>query len=323
MGSEDVTSSDHCLSPEYKGADCDPTAGGSSGEAEKEEPAKDEAEKEEPAKEEAEKKEPAKDEAEKKEPAKDEAEKKEPAKDIEKNDEPASRTPKLRGGKAKADQDKGAPERLPRQEAAPATKKKSDKCVRIDGRKILGCPDIKFYGHNYYGYEMDDVIEAFDTLHTRILPLAKTFLTNIPEGCIPSLKTEMCGVFFPSCSGDCQERKACTSSCNNMRLVGGPLVSQLDMIKPGGMLSGVVKSQFPKEKIYKIVQTIISNLSCDGDNLDSDEKQCAKVSSSSTSCSAEMAEAKSTKPTAIRLFPTQEPVKRVVKGKAERLTRRL
>merc|ERR1711871_162326 len=138
--SEDVTSSDHCLSAEYKGADCDPTAGGSSGEAEKEEPAKDEAEKEEPAKEEAEKEaekeEPAKDEAEKKEPAKDEEKsetKDAPAKDIEKNDKPASRTPKLRGGKAKADQDKGAPERLPRQEAAPATKKKSDKCVRIDG----------------------------------------------------------------------------------------------------------------------------------------------------------------------------------------------
>ena len=163
--SEDVTSSDHCLSPEYKGADCDPTAGGSSGEAEKEEPAKEEAEKEEPAKEEAEKEElprrkprrackggsrkgrtcqggsrkgrPAKDEAEKKKPAKDEAEKKEPAKDeeksetkdapakgIEKNDEPASRTPKLRGGKAKADQDK-VPLNVFHEEAAPATKKRA------------------------------------------------------------------------------------------------------------------------------------------------------------------------------------------------------
>ena len=30
----------------------------------------------------------------------------------------------------------------------------------------------------------------------KILPLAKTFLPNIPAGCIPSLKTEMCGVFF-------------------------------------------------------------------------------------------------------------------------------
>ena len=40
--SEDVTSSSHCLSPAYKGADCDPTAGV------KEEPAKDEAEKEKP-----------------------------------------------------------------------------------------------------------------------------------------------------------------------------------------------------------------------------------------------------------------------------------
>ena len=88
--SEDVTSSDHCLSPEYKGADCDPTAGGSSGEAEKEEPAKEEAE-EEPAKEEAEKEEPAKEEAEKEEPAKEEAEKEEPAgtKEEAEKEEPA------------------------------------------------------------------------------------------------------------------------------------------------------------------------------------------------------------------------------------------
>ena len=41
--SEDVTSSSHCLSPAYKGADCDPTAGGSSGGVKTEEPAKDEA----------------------------------------------------------------------------------------------------------------------------------------------------------------------------------------------------------------------------------------------------------------------------------------
>ena len=194
--------------------------------------------------------------------------------------------------------------------------------MRIDGRKILGCPEIKFFGHNYYGYDVDDVIEAFDTLYQKILPLAKTFLPNIPAGCIPSLKTEMCGVFFPSCSSDCQERKTCTSSCNNMRLACGPLVSQLDMIKPGGMLAGVVKSQFPKPKIYEIVQTIISNLSCDGKNFDSDEKQCAKVSTSSKSCSAEMAELSKKKPTAIRLFPTHEPV-REKKAPPVRLTRRL
>ena len=124
----------------------------------------------------------------------------------------------------------------------------------------------------------------------------------------------MCGVFFPSCSSDCQERKTCVSSCNKVRLECGALVSQLDMIKPGGMLAGLVKSLFPKPKIYEIVQTLISSLSCNGDNFDSDEKQCAKVSTASNSCSAEMAEVKSTKPTAIRLFPTQEVVKREVKG---------
>ena len=210
--SEDVTSSSHCLSPAYKGADCDPTAeassdgvkrksllrtkpkrknqealwnarntsresgekkerikGGEKSESwktiskamtrikirpkpkrksqpkagkeraqprtkpkrksqprtkQKEEPAKDEAEKEEPAKDEAEKEEPAKDKAEKEESDKDEDKsdtKDAPAKDIENKEE--SRIPKLRGGKTGANQSNGAPERLPRQEAAPTTKK--------------------------------------------------------------------------------------------------------------------------------------------------------------------------------------------------------
>ena len=82
--------------------------------------------------------------------------------------------------------------------------------MRIDGRKIIGCPEIKF-GHNYYGYDVDDVIKPL-ILCTKDVAVGQNILPNIPAGCIPSLKTEMCGVFFPSCSSDCQERKTCTSS---------------------------------------------------------------------------------------------------------------
>merc|ERR1711871_190749 len=177
---------------------------------------------------------------------------------------------------------------------------KSEKCVPMDGRKFLGCPDIKFWAHNYFGFETADVVEAFDSLYTKLMPMVKSFISDIPGGCFPTLKTEMCGIFFPSCSDTCQERKTCTSSCRRIQSECGILVESLKMEQPGGMMEGFVKQQFPNPKVYKVIQTMLTSVTCEGDNFDSDDKQCATVLSSSKSCS----NVSESKVVHKRLFPT-------------------
>merc|ERR1711990_1234027 len=190
-------------------------------------------------------------------------------------------------------------------EQAPAAKPKSEKCVPIDGRKFEGCPDIKFFAQNYNGFEQSKVIEAFHKLYSNLLPMVKTFISDIPQGCFPTIKTEMCGMIFPSCSGDCQERKACTSSCKRIHSECGMLINSISTVQPGGALEGFVRGTFKDPKVYEVVQTMLTNLNCNGNNLSADTNQCATVLSNGDSCKA----VADSKPVNKQLFKTHEPMK--------------
>jgi len=192
-----------------------------------------------------------------------------------------------------------------KKEQAPAAKPKSEKCVPIDGRKFEGCPDIKFFAQNYNGFEQSKVIEAFHKLYSNLLPMVKTFISDIPQGCFPTIKTEMCGMIFPSCSGDCQERKACTSSCKRIHSECGMLINSISVVQPGGALEGFVRGTFKDPKVYEVVQTMLTNLNCNGNNLSADTNQCATVLSNGDSCKA----VADSKPVNKQLFKTHEPMK--------------
>merc|ERR1712178_70518 len=191
-------------------------------------------------------------------------------------------------------------------ESKEATKKKivkSEKCIPIDGRKIPFCAKDKYFGQNSFGFEIPTVAEAFNKLYTEVWPLVKTMGVAIPPSCIPTLKTEMCGIFFPSCSRDCQERKAFKSSCLRIRNnCCSDLVDMLKVVQPGGAFHGFAKSMFADEGMYTVVQTVLSQLKCDGENLGDNEDTCATVLNAKDSCKV-MAVGKR------RLFPSHEKVK--------------